>query len=64
MELEFKKQGDALILKDSVWHHEYEIQKTENETFALRVDGEVIHIFDNLDYAMRVAGLIEEDSWN
>jgi hypothetical protein len=62
--LEFKIQGTALICHDDNLNHEYEIQESENGKFALRVDGEVIHFFDNKEYAQKVASLIEEDFWN
>ena len=62
--LKFKKQGSSWICKDSHNHHEYEIQETEQVTYALRVNGEVVHFFDNLEYAKKVASLIEEDAWN
>lgn len=62
--LKFKKQGSALVCKNQDLHNEYEIRETEQVRYALRVNGEVIHVFDNLEYAKKVASLIEEDAWN
>ena len=62
--MNFTKQGSALISDDFECIHKYEIQKSENEKFSLRVDGEVVHFFKNKRYAIKVANFIEEDANN
>lgn len=60
----WKKQGTSLIYKDSANYHHYEIKETEIMKFTLLVDRKEVYHFDNLEYAKRVASLIEEDAWN
>lgn len=62
--MDFRKQGTALVCEDEHLHNKYEIQESKNGKFALQVNGEVVHCFDNQEHAVKVAELIEEDAWN